>query len=138
MPFPAFGDLDNDGDFDMMSGFNHGAFSYFENLTIDINCNVDATTAPVPKCIISSKRDMASLYNSSSEVTSSFFAELRIPPPLAAISSYVRPLIRSTNSYSLVLAKTKWVCESHHAGITSFPVASITSFGSSGQLSIIP
>src|SRR5215213_5732067 len=50
-----------------------------------------------------------------------------MPPPRAAISSYVAPLLRSSNSSTRVPPKTGCVCASTNPGRTTRPSASTTS-----------
>src|ERR1044072_1660990 len=50
-----------------------------------------------------------------------------MPPPRAAISSYVAPLLRSSNSLTRVPPKTGCVCASTKPGNTTFPSASTIS-----------
>src|SRR5678815_5395405 len=59
-----------------------------------------------------------------------------MPPPRAAISSYVAPLLRSSNSLTRVPPKTGCVCASTKPGNTTFPSASTTSVSLSINSSI--
>src|SRR5215213_3827 len=59
-----------------------------------------------------------------------------MPPPRAAISSYVAPLLRSSNSSTRVPPKTGCVCASTKPGKTTRPSASTTSVSPSIRVSI--
>lgn len=78
VPFPCFGDLDSDGDMDIMAGEVYGAFNYFENTSVssvnDKDLNQSFVVYPNPSntffnCVLNTTENVRlNVFNTSGQV----------------------------------------------------------------------